>query len=87
MAQRPIFLASDVGGHRELIKDGETGYLFKAGSKEALCEGILRAYRDQEQHARMGDAGRRFVETERNWKVSVARTLPIYERLLKVRRP
>ncbi|MDS4022459.1 MAG: glycosyltransferase, exosortase A system-associated, partial [Candidatus Competibacter sp.] len=30
MAQGRIFIASDVGGHRELIRDGETGFLFPA---------------------------------------------------------
>ena len=31
MAQGRMFVASDVGGHRELIRDGETGFLFPAG--------------------------------------------------------
>ncbi|MDX1645083.1 MAG: glycosyltransferase, exosortase A system-associated, partial [Thermoanaerobaculia bacterium] len=35
MAQRRLVLASDVGGHRELIRDGETGRLFRAGSAAA----------------------------------------------------
>ena len=29
MAQGRMFVASDVGGHRELIRDGETGLLFR----------------------------------------------------------
>ena len=33
MAQGRLVLASDVGGHRELIRDGETGTLFKAGTQ------------------------------------------------------
>ncbi len=31
MAQGRMFVASDVGGHRELVRDGETGFLFPAG--------------------------------------------------------
>ncbi len=31
MAQGRLLVASDVGGHRELIRDGETGVLFRAG--------------------------------------------------------
>ena len=31
MAQGRMLVASDVGGHRELIRDGETGVLFPAG--------------------------------------------------------
>ena len=37
MAQGRLLVASDVGGHRELIRDGETGVLFKAGSADALA--------------------------------------------------
>jgi hypothetical protein len=32
MAQGRLLVASDVGGHRELIRHGETGWLFPAGS-------------------------------------------------------
>ena len=31
MAQGRLLVASDVGGHKELIRHGETGFLFKAG--------------------------------------------------------
>src|SRR5690606_24398457 len=36
MAQGAVIVASDVGGHKELLTDGVTGYLFKAGDVEAL---------------------------------------------------
>ena len=48
MAQGRMFVASDVGGHRELIRDGETGFLFRAGDAAALAardRGVL-AQRD-----------------------------------------
>ena len=37
MAQGRLFIASDVGGHQELIRDGETGMLFRAGDIKALA--------------------------------------------------
>ena len=40
MAQGRIVVASDVGGHKELIQHGKTGYLFKAGDAAALAETI-----------------------------------------------
>ena len=82
MAQKRMFLASDVGGHHELIKDGVTGYLFKAGDKDALIEGVLRAHGDQTSWERMGQAGREFVEAERNWTAVVTRYEKVYEDLL-----
>ncbi len=41
MAQGRLLVASDVGGHRELIRPGETGELFKAGDPDALAAAVL----------------------------------------------
>ncbi len=38
MAQGKLFVASDVGGHRELVTHGETGMLFKADDATALTQ-------------------------------------------------
>ena len=82
MAQGRLFVASDVGGHKELIRNRETGWLFPAGSAEALADALddLLARRDQWPALRA--AGREFVERERNWAVSAARYQPVYERLV-----
>src|SRR5690606_28617170 len=40
MAQGKIFVASDVGGHKELIDDGRTGTLFKADDEAALVAAV-----------------------------------------------
>ena len=45
MAQGRMLVASDVGGHRELIQDRETGFLFKAGDLESLRDTIERRAR------------------------------------------
>lgn len=82
MAMGTVSLASDVGGHRELIADGQTGFLFRAGSAEALAAAVVRAVHDPESLARVRAQGRRFVETERSWAASVARAAPVYEQLL-----
>ena len=44
MAQGRLLVASDVGGHRELIRDGETGVLFRAGDAGSLADAILRLH-------------------------------------------
>lgn len=81
MAQGRLFVASDVGGHRELIRDGETGVLFRAESPQDLASKVLELLNTPERWPEMKAAGRRFVETERNWKVSVARYRDVYNRL------
>jgi glycosyltransferase involved in cell wall biosynthesis len=81
MAQGQLFVASDVGGHKELVRHGETGWLFKAGDVAALAEGALSMLNNQAHWPAMKAAGRRHVETERNWKASVARYQSVYGRL------
>lgn len=77
MAQGHLLVASDVGGHRELIRDGETGTLFPAGRSDALADAVLRLLRQSDWSARRLRA-RRFVETERNWRSSVERYRGVY---------
>jgi PEP-CTERM/exosortase A-associated glycosyltransferase len=73
MAQGRVFVASDVGGHKELIEDGKTGVLFRAGSARCLAEAVVRLLRHRERWPAMRAAGRHFVEVERNWARSVGR--------------
>lgn len=82
MAQGSIVVASDVGGHKELLVDGERGYLFKADDAEALAAKLAEVIGHQEAWPAMRAAGRRFVEAERSWDRVVARYAPVYERLL-----
>lgn len=81
MAQGRLFVASDVGGHKELIRDGETGRLFRAGDPDALAAAIGDMLDHRERWPEMRAAGREFVEKVRNWKNSVANYVGVYERL------
>lgn len=85
MAQGRLLMASDVGGHRELIRDGETGWLFRAGDPRALADRVLQTLAERDCWAEVRAAGRRYVETERNWAVSVARYRQVYEQLMVTR--
>jgi len=73
MAQGHLVVASDVGGHRELIRDGENGVLFRAGSAAALAEAVGGLLRRPDLWPGLKLRARRFVEEERNWGRSVAR--------------
>lgn len=72
MAQGRVLVASDVGGHKELIRHGETGMLFKAGSASSLAQTIVDLLATPERWPQMRAAGRTFVESERNWTASIA---------------
>ncbi len=79
MAQGRLFIASDVGGHKELIRDGETGVLFAAGSATALANAALKLLDEPQRWPLLRSAGRNFVEKERTWTNSVARYKEVYQ--------
>ncbi len=81
MAQGRVLIASDVGGHRELIRDGETGVLFEAGSAASLTGRLLHLIDDRSAWPGLRARGRAFVEEQRNWRLSVAGYAPVYSRL------
>ena len=81
MAQGRILAASSVGGHRELIVDGKTGVLFAPDDPASLAAKVGDLLEAQSQWPALRLAGREYVETERNWPVSVARYKNIYGRL------
>lgn len=82
MAQGRLLAASNVGGHFELICDGKTGVLFEAGSPTALAESVLNFSSCKDSWPALRSAARTFVETERNWRVSVERYRAVYKRLV-----
>ena len=82
MAQGRMFVASDVGGHRELIRDRETGFLFRAGDAGALQRALEDVLARRELWPQIRAQARRFVEVERTWAGSVARYGEVYRRAL-----
>jgi PEP-CTERM/exosortase A-associated glycosyltransferase len=84
MAQGKICLASNVGGHHELIKDRETGFLFKAGDVEDLVKQVAEILDNKQHWKDIVIQGRHFVETKGNWRKSVSKYLPIYKALMKI---
>ncbi len=81
MAQGRLLVASDVGGHLELIEHGRTGWLFEAGSVASLAEAVSRVLERQDRWAQWRREARHHVETTRTWRHSVARYRPVFEAL------
>jgi glycosyltransferase involved in cell wall biosynthesis len=82
MALGKLFVASDVGGHKELVRDRETGVLFEAGSPDALAAAILDVVWNPVLQASLRENGPKFIERERTWRRVVPRYLDVYERVL-----
>jgi PEP-CTERM/exosortase A-associated glycosyltransferase len=87
MAQGRLVVASDVGGHIELIRDRETGYLFKAGDCVSLAGTVLTVLADQVNWPPMRQAGRDYVDSERNWQTSVSFYQSVYSSVLSSQKP
>lgn len=87
MAQGKLVMASDVGGHRELITHGANGWLFKSNDIPALAEQAVQILKGAPAHAPVVQAGRAYVENVRNWQNSVANYEQVYARLLAEGQP
>jgi PEP-CTERM/exosortase A-associated glycosyltransferase len=83
MAQGRLVAASDVGGHRELIRDGETGTLFAPDDPAAIAAALAGMFADRSSWEGRRAVARAFVERERNWSSNILRYEPIYRRLVQ----
>ncbi len=83
MAQGRLVAASDVGGHRELIRDGETGTLFAPDDPGAIATALAGLFADRSGWESGRAVARAFVERERNWSSNILRYEPIYQRLVQ----
>lgn len=74
---RPV-VATDFGGFREVVRDGETGMLTPPRDPAALATALAAVLAEPERARRMGAAGRAFVTARFAWPVVTARVLRVY---------
>ncbi|MGC6401033.1 TIGR04063 family PEP-CTERM/XrtA system glycosyltransferase [Sphingomonas sp. FW199] len=82
MAQGRLVAASDVGGHRELIRDGDTGTLFPADDPAGMAAALAGLLADRSGWDARRTRARAFVDAERNWSSNVSGYRPVYQRLV-----
>ncbi|MEP3914597.1 MAG: TIGR04063 family PEP-CTERM/XrtA system glycosyltransferase [Parasphingorhabdus sp.] len=82
MAQGRLVAASDVGGHRELIKDGVTGTLFPAGDPEKIAEKLTGLLNNSGSWPQTIETAKKFVEADLNCSSNILRYTPVYQRLI-----
>lgn len=83
MAQGRLVAASNVGGHRELIQNGDTGTLFEADNPPDIAKSLDAFLADRASWAAMRSRARKFVEQERSWHKNIYRYEPVYHSLLR----
>jgi PEP-CTERM/exosortase A-associated glycosyltransferase len=79
MAQRTPVVASDVGGHRELIDDGRTGFLFPHGDHKALCSKVVDVLQHNLSVESVVTVARQEVEQDRRWEKISKVYLDVYD--------
>lgn len=79
-ARRPV-VATDIGGAREAVADGETGYIVRPGDDKMMAERIISLLREPQRAREMGERGRRLVEEKFSCAAQLERTEDLYERL------
>ena len=60
-----LVVGSDVGGIRELVRDGETGLLFRAGDAADLERALVRGIDDAGLRRRVGESARAWTVDRR----------------------
>ena len=83
MAQGRLVAASDVGGHRELMKDGVTGLLFKPDNPNACAKSISNLIAERSRWDSMKQAARIHIGDNHDWAQNVARYQAVYQTLLE----
>ncbi|MCI8598465.1 MAG: glycosyltransferase family 4 protein [Lachnospiraceae bacterium] len=78
-----LVIGVNSGGTLELIKDGETGYLYEGGSPEALAERIKRAVRDPAESQRIARRGQEYALRTYTKERHLREILDIYEEVLE----
>ncbi|MEV8515582.1 glycosyltransferase family 4 protein [Dactylosporangium sp. NPDC051484] len=66
-------LAGDSGGAPDAVREGETGFVVPGRDVDAVADRLIDLLRDRDLAARMGAAGRAWVESEWRWETQAAR--------------
>lgn len=82
MAMGKALIASDIGGHRELIHHNETGLLFPAGDENALAAILDNLLSGDTTRERLEQGGRTWVRKHQTWEATTSVYREIYASVL-----
>lgn len=84
MAMRKAIVASNIGGHRELIQDGQTGVLFAPDDIAATERAIGQLLDNDNLRRTLAEQGRVWVTKERSWDLVTAAYAEVYSKVLQI---
>ena len=86
MVEKRLFIASDIGGHRELIENGKTGILFEANNHIALAKKICDVIKSPASYNYLLENAFEYVCEHRNWGAVVNNYKNVYMSLMAGRK-
>ncbi len=83
MAMGKLVVASDIGGHRELISNADTGILFVPGNADSLSQAVLDIFSHPDRAEKIQAQAMNYVATHKTWPVTTRVYKHIYTGLGK----
>lgn len=81
MAARRAVVATDVGGVREVLADGETGIIVSVGDDAMMARRVCELLENPQRASEMGERGRHAVEEKFSAVAQLARIENLYDEL------
>ena len=85
MAMEIPIVATDVGGTKELIMDGQTGYLLPDGDVEGMARALMVLIRSKDLRRSMRRAARKHIEDKFSFSSRLQCMEALYEKILEER--
>jgi glycosyltransferase involved in cell wall biosynthesis len=85
MAMEVPIVATEVGGTKELMVNGKTGYMLREGDVEAMAQALMTLIRDKDLRENMGRTARRHIEENFSFASRLQSIEALYEKLLQQR--
>ena len=82
LMEKPV-IATDVGGDKEMMIDGKTGFLVKEGDATDIVEKLSKILHDKQLAVEMGENGSRFIKEQFNWELVAKRFFKIIKPYVK----
>jgi len=83
MASSKPVVATDVGGVKDIVKNGVNGLLVQSGDVNGFRDAVINLLQDAEKRGEMGDKGKEFVKADYNKDRLIKDTEQLYINLLK----
>lgn len=84
--EKPV-VASDVGGNRELVINGEVGFLVPPRDPKNASEAILKLLKDKDLRKNFGKKGRERVKENFSSQIRILKIEKIYKNILNFNKP